>query len=299
MRKYIFLSILTLGIILFTGCSQRQADQNKPISSTPTAQNSAPSAAGENNGGQPIADESQNINQGADDAGIIVYDNAQYGFTLTLSNTWSGYATKNRTLDWGSFGISDSIDFGFPTQDSLFNISMHTKSQWQQIKSEEDPAPTYLGESGEYVFGYSSSQGAINETMVARMREIEDIVKTFKIADTTSAWKSYRNLGVSIKYPNDGSYTVETPENNYFIITQNHPGNRFHVRTTGSDSVEGAYFTFNETINNQEFRKFKYVGMGSGYGYMIKHNGINYIFETTLGPVNSVFDLMMTTVVFD
>ncbi len=109
------------------------------------------------------------------------YTNSKYGFSLNFPQTWEGYITKNRTLNWGSLGTSDSIDFGFSIQNSLFNISIHTKNKWEQIKSTEGPTPAYLGENSQYVFGYSKAQDAANDTIIARMSEISTIIKTFKI----------------------------------------------------------------------------------------------------------------------
>ncbi len=135
----------------------------------------------QNQNNQPIVNQNENANQQVNQPQEIVYTNSQYGFSLTFPQTWEGYTAKNRALDWGSFGASDSVDFGFLVQDSLFNISIHTKSQWQQIKSEEGPTPTYLGESNQFTFGYATAQDAANDTIIARMRDISDIIKTFKI----------------------------------------------------------------------------------------------------------------------
>lgn len=119
--------------------------------------------------------------------------------------------------------------------------------------------------------------------------------------DQTTNWKTHQSdtLNLSVKYPNDATYSIETPEANHVIITQEHPGNRIHIRTQDSNSIEGAFFTSNETINGQTFRKFNYEGIGSGYGYMIKHNGKNYVFESVWGPTNDIFELIMTTLKFN
>jgi len=123
--------------------------------------------------------QNQNTNQQVTQPQDIVYTNSTYGFTLTFPQTWKDYTTKSRTIDWGTLGTNDSIDFGFSVQDSLFNISVHSKSQWQKLESEEGPTPTYLGENSKYVFGYAIAQDAVNNTMVARMAEIQEIIKTF------------------------------------------------------------------------------------------------------------------------
>jgi len=112
------------------------------------------------------------------------YENSEYGFSLNFPKTWEGYTTKNRTVDWKPDGTSDSIDFGFPIQDSLFNISMHTKDQWQEIKSvEEGPTPGYLGENSQFIFGYSGTQYAANDTMIERTKEVPEILRSFKLKE--------------------------------------------------------------------------------------------------------------------
>jgi hypothetical protein len=119
-----------------------------------------------------------------------------------------------------------------------------------------------------------------------------------KITDKTTNWKVYSSMGVTIKYPNDDSYSIETPENGRFIITQEHPGNRIHVeKTTDSSVLSGNEKT--KIINGNSYKVFYREGMGDGYGYVIKHNGQFYTFESVWGPENEVFESMMTTVKFE
>lgn len=130
---------------------------------------------------EQLNQEESNQNQQVTQPQNIVYTNSTYGFTFTFPQTWREYTTDDRILDWGLFGTSNSIDFSLSDQDSLFNVSVYTKSQWQKIQSEGGPAPTYLGENDQYVFGYATAQYAANDTMVARMEEVQDIVKTFEL----------------------------------------------------------------------------------------------------------------------
>lgn len=154
----------TFGVILLTGCAQKQPDQSQSY------QQQAPASAS-----APVMQNSTNASQ------EMVYTSA-YGFTITLPGVWKNYTVKNRILDWEPAGTSDSLDFGFAAQDSLFNISIHTKAQWQAIKKGEGPTPTYLGENAKYIFGYSTAQFAADKTMTARMKETQEILKTFKIS---------------------------------------------------------------------------------------------------------------------
>lgn len=110
-----------------------------------------------------------------------VYYNSEFGFSLTFPKTWNGYSARNRVLNWGAQGNSNSVDFGFAIQDSLFNISVHSKDQWQKINSQEGPKPTYISENGQYVFAYAVAHDASDESITSRMKEIPGIIATFEI----------------------------------------------------------------------------------------------------------------------
>jgi len=125
---------------------------------------------------QEITDEKTPI---ADDE--IEYYNSQYGFSLTFPEEWIGYKTKHRTLNWGEF-TTDSIDFGFTSQDSLFNIAVFTKTQWQSLTPEEAHV-TYLGQNSQYVFAWAMAQYTENAQMEKLWKQIPDIMETF-VLDT-------------------------------------------------------------------------------------------------------------------
>lgn len=111
----------------------------------------------------------------------IKYTNTPYGFSLMFPESWKGFVATNRSLEWNTIGISDSIDFGFPVQDSLFNISIFTKDQWQMLQAEEGPKPTFISENTTHVFAYERAQYAENDAMIERMKEVPAIIATFKI----------------------------------------------------------------------------------------------------------------------
>lgn len=116
---------------------------------------------------------------------VITYKDPTYGFTLKFPQTWKNFTTKKRTIDPSEVGTMYSIDFGFSTQDSLFNISLLTKDEWKNIQqsseTEGGPVPGYLGENTQYVFVTETAQDAANATIVERMKEIESILKTFSL----------------------------------------------------------------------------------------------------------------------
>jgi len=132
------------------------------------SQNQAPTPA-QNEEVAPMVDDS------------MTYQNETYNFSLVFPRAWQGYKTANRMLSWGSLGTSNSIDFGFVEQPSLFNISVHTAAQWKNIISMEGPKPVYLGEDGVYVYAYALAQDAGNETLRSRFAEVADILKTFSL----------------------------------------------------------------------------------------------------------------------
>lgn len=108
------------------------------------------------------------------------YTNEKYGFTLQFPDTWEGYVTKetkwidNKTV---------SIEFGLPEQELIFDITIFTPEEWEKISSEEGPKPTKISENDEYVFAYGHAQDAVNDEIVQRMEEIDDIIATFKLTE--------------------------------------------------------------------------------------------------------------------
>lgn len=133
----------------------------------------------------------------------INYESKEYGFSLSFPATWKGYVVKNRTLNLGDLGTCDSVDFGFKAQDSLFNISMKTKDQWEKIQAEEGPKGRKLGEDEQYVFIYAHGQDSVSEEIAARMREIPDIIKTFTLGEISIEDLIYKNekYGFSLIFP--------------------------------------------------------------------------------------------------
>ena len=111
------------------------------------------------------------------------YENSEYGFILTFPDSWEGYGSAGRILDWGDLGTSDSVDFGFE-EDSFFNISIHSKTQWTQIEASDGPRPQYLGENGNCIFAYSIAQD-YNQQYGQQMDQIPNIIETFALKTPT------------------------------------------------------------------------------------------------------------------
>lgn len=130
----------------------------------------------------------------------------------------------------------------------------------------------------------------------------ETSVKTTESTDETANWKTYSSTGVSIKYPNDGTYSVDEqgidPSMEGFTISQEHPGNKVHIYKASDSSVLSSDAK-TKIINGKTYKVFYREGVGSGYGYIIERNGQFYTFESVWGPENEVFELMMYTVKFE
>jgi hypothetical protein len=114
------------------------------------------------------------------------YKNDKYGFELKFPKSWEGFKTKNRELNWGIYGKSDSIDFGFKKQESLFNTSFLTIEQWDKIKLDEGPKPIYINRNNEFVFVYGIAQDAVDQDIASKMKDASGIISTFKFTETTA-----------------------------------------------------------------------------------------------------------------
>lgn len=116
-----------------------------------------------------------------------IYENTEYGFSLTFPLTWGGYKLTKKTVDgvivyyvglpttdknW----VESSMESGYA---SLFAISVYTKAQFTQAQSMEMP-PSKLAEKGDYVF--SSSHGQATPTDLAdKFNDVNSIIQTFKV----------------------------------------------------------------------------------------------------------------------
>ncbi len=141
-----------------------------------------------------------------------VYTNQEYGFNLIFPDSWQGFTVEKRTVNWGEFGFGDSLDFGFGPQNSLFNIAIHTREQWKRIDAEQIKESaylsTYLGENGEYVFSFGSAQDVANDAMFQRLREVQDIIKTFQLTSIQKSGKVSAFVSdVSFEYPAEFTYS--------------------------------------------------------------------------------------------
>ena len=127
--------------------------------------------------------------------------------------------------------------------------------------------------------------------------------ETLKFIDQneTAGWKTYRNeeVGVSIKYPNDGTYKIEEREKN-FAISQDHPGERFNIFKGDSCDklLPQNIYKGDVKINDLEFKKYNLTGMLEPSVYLHKNDLGCYMFEAVKGPENRLFEEMMKTVLF-
>ncbi len=107
------------------------------------------------------------------------YINTKYGFTVSFPDTWKDYSVKERKLNWGTNGSSNSVDFILKNNVQMFNVTMLTKKQWTAISKLEGPKPTLLEENDTYVFAYTRAQDFGD--LISYAKDISEIVKTFKL----------------------------------------------------------------------------------------------------------------------
>lgn len=120
----------------------------------------------------------------------LSYQNDEFGFSLIFPAAWTGYKIYKKTADDGSINLFVQL----PTKDqiykninetneagyvSMFVVSVLTQAQWDAIKNEEGPKPTYLGQNTKYIFAWSSAQATATDT-ADRFKENKTVIDTFK-----------------------------------------------------------------------------------------------------------------------
>lgn len=112
----------------------------------------------------------------------LLYDNTEFGFTLTFPETWKGFVYKKELIDYGGGTKAPVVYFGLPAQPDIFAIGIYTKAQWQTLQAAlEGQKGTYLGENATNVFAWSLGQYAANDEMATRRSEVGSFIKTFKV----------------------------------------------------------------------------------------------------------------------
>lgn len=100
----------------------------------------------------------------------VSYNNTTYNFNLTFPNTRNWYITNT---NW------NKINVWFNEQMPLFTITTLTHNERSNIQNDL-VKPTYLWQNNNYVFVYTTDQDAINQTILNRMGEINNIIQTFQ-----------------------------------------------------------------------------------------------------------------------
>ncbi len=113
----------------------------------------------------------------------IEYINTQYGFSLTLPDTWKGYTVEETSEDSISvyrFKLPSEGDEIFEKGDHLiFLLSIYPKKTWFDLQWEGEPDPCYLREHDDYIFDYSIAQHSPSD-FSQRLEEVKDVVWTLK-----------------------------------------------------------------------------------------------------------------------
>ena len=129
----------------------------------------------------PLTDEAPVEDTEVTEEATLTYSDEELGFSLELPASWEGYIAEKRELQWGAYGVADSVDFLIDDL-SIFNLSWYTPEQWANIAASEGPIPTKLAENDEWVFAYSTAQDTSSTpaTMQAGT-EVDAIVASFKL----------------------------------------------------------------------------------------------------------------------
>lgn len=158
MKKIITLSASLLGVVFLAGCGQQQTSQTQPTTPAPVVQ-------------QPT--------QG------LVYTNTQYGFQLTLPDSWKGYSVSNA-------GVSGELDIAFNVGGkNNFNIFSLYSVPIKEKSNVDIPAQgCIVGQTSEIVVLASDCCKGVEATaqtdpfddfQKARCVEVPAILKTFRV----------------------------------------------------------------------------------------------------------------------
>jgi hypothetical protein len=245
---------------------------------------------------------------------VLRYVSEDYYFSLSLPLSWRGYQIeREKTFD----NSLETLSFGFSEQGSLkplFSIHIFTPDQWKQVTNEG--ADDYmmgrkLEASEDYVFMWEQGIDASSAETSKYYRDIEKIKGSFKTdlssLDQVMEWRKHvSHIGVTLKYPNDGTYSVKTPDSDTLVISQGkHPGSKFSVKEydykcNSEDILIPKRDSHEEKdFNGETYDSFFRIGMGDPYGYYIEKEGKCYVFESLWGPENETFEAIMETVTFD
>lgn len=129
----------------------------------------------------------------------------------------------------------------------------------------------------------------------------------------SASWKTYEDeeLDIRIDYPGDYTAVMLPAE----VIQFGHEktiaidarvyigdalpeGHGVHVYRTADATIleylqQDKPFTETKTVHGREYQQFEAVGMGNPYGYVTRHNGMYYVFNSTWGPQHPVTEKMM------
>ncbi|MBW6441255.1 hypothetical protein K0B03_04505 [Patescibacteria group bacterium] len=168
--------------------------------------------------------ENENIGNEIETSDWQTYQNEEYGFEITLLDSWKGYSIL--TESWNGTTLDEkSLEYQGPKiviRNSKWSesqswqdipILVFTKSEWHLIEdnnlniSAAPIGPSKLAENQKYVFVLPPRWVGFSD--VLGQDEAQKIVKTFKaismFSDDTSDWKIYKNeeYGYEVKCPND------------------------------------------------------------------------------------------------
>lgn len=264
MKKLTSFGLLVIALML-SGCTA------KKLGVTNTMNNTNQVTINQNTNQVPIS----NTNNAPRD---FTYTDNTFGFTLTFPATWADYKVNK---------MKDGVTFGFIGQEMLFSVAVYTKDEWQRIKSEEGPTPTYLGENTQNVFGYAQAQDALNTTINDRMKEIPDIIKTFKT--TGSQINAHLADWLTFSNPN-GKYSFQYYSNwNAFVSKYNNKNSLFGPDANSGTGLGGVELSI---FNGSPNEYIKYLTDNAAINFTSKKditiNGLPAVEVNYTGVANQI-----------
>jgi len=108
-----------------------------------------------------------------------IYTNAQYGFQLTLPETWKGYKVVEEK---GGASFLMPISGKENEYKELFGINIYTLAQWQNAKASATAKGLVLIAQGDkYAYAYFLTKDTVSTDLKAAAADVTKIIKSFEL----------------------------------------------------------------------------------------------------------------------
>lgn len=113
--------------------------------------------------------------------GWKTYRSEKYGFILQYPQAWGPSLKVSSELVRFSDGTQGEALFFAYNSDTLFSISVFTKSQWALRLKDDYPNPEYLKENSSYVFASTATQNGVYRAPDSILKDVDAVLATFKL----------------------------------------------------------------------------------------------------------------------